>query len=143
MKTYVQSAKKINKKWALIDADDIVLGKVASTAAHLLRGKHKSTYTPFLNDGDYVIIVNAAKVKLTGNKLKKKKYYKHSGYTGHLKEIGYDELMKKKPEFVVKKAVKGMLSNNRLGRSQLANLRVYSGVDHNHASQNPERYEIN
>ena len=142
MKTYVQSAKEIKKKWRLIDADGVVLGKVASTAAHLLRGKHKPAYTPSMDDGDYVVIINAAKVKLTGNKLEKKKYYKHTGYPGSIKEFNYAELMGKKPEFVVKKAVKGMLSNNRLGRAQLSNLKVYAEEQHKHQAQQPEIFKI-
>lgn len=142
MKTYVQSGKEIKKKWQLIDADGVVLGKVASTAAYLLRGKHKPTYTPFMDDGDYVVIINAAKVRLTGNKLEQKKYYKHTGYTGNLKEISYSTLMKDKPEFVMKKAVKGMISNNRLGRSQLSHLRVYAGSEHKHQSQVTEQFKI-
>ena len=143
MKTYVLSGKDIKKNWQVIDANGIVLGKVASTAAHLLRGKHKPTYTPFMDDGDYVVVINASKVKLTGNKLEQKKYYQHTGYTGHLKETSYSTLMKEKPEFVIKKAVKGMLSNNRLGRDQLSHLKVYAGNEHKHQAQTPLPFEIN
>ena len=142
MSTRVISEKDVRKDWKIIDAAGKVLGKVASNAAHYLRGKHKPAYSPHLDDGDYVVIVNASKVRLTGKKASQKKYYHHTGYTGHLKEITYKDLLHKKPEFVIRKAVKGMLSNNRLGRAQFKHLRVYAESNHRHEAQHPQEVEL-
>ncbi len=142
MKTYAVKAGEIRRKWYLIDAQDLVLGRLASEVASILKGKQKPEYSPHLDLGDNVIIVNADKVKLTGNKLDKKFYYRHSGYPGGLKKMSYRELMERKPEFVVKKAVKGMLPHNRLGRSMLRKLHVYAGPDHPHQAQKPEKLEL-
>jgi large subunit ribosomal protein L13 len=139
MKTYTIKEKDIKRKWYLIDARDMVLGRLASEVANILRGKNKPEYSPHLDLGDNVIIVNADKVVLTGNKLEKKMYYHHSGYPGGLKKFTYAELMGRKPDFVVRKAVKGMLPHNRLGRSMLRKLHVYAGPDHPHQAQKPER----
>jgi large subunit ribosomal protein L13 len=142
MKTYVTKKSDITKNWYLIDAKDKVLGRVATKTAMVLRGKHKPKFTPFLDMGDNVIIVNAEKIKLTGGKPFKKKYYRHSGYPGGLKETTYLEMMKKDPTFVVRNAVKGMLPHNRLGRKQLLNVKIYAGEHHPHQAQKPEQLEI-
>jgi large subunit ribosomal protein L13 len=142
MKTYIEKKENTVQKWYLIDAKDKVLGRVASTVAALLRGKHKPTFTPFMNMGDYVILINAAKVKLTGNKANKKKYIWHSGYPGGLKERSFTEMMKNDPTFIMRKAIKGMLPHNRLGRKQLLNVKIYPGEEHPHQAQKPEPMEI-
>jgi large subunit ribosomal protein L13 len=142
MKTYIEKKENTVQKWYLIDAKDKVLGRVASTVAALLRGKHKPTFTPFMNMGDYVILINAAKVKLTGNKVNKKKYIWHSGYPGGLKERSFTEMMKNDPTFIMRKAIKGMLPHNRLGRKQLLNVKIYPGEEHPHQAQKPEPMEI-
>jgi len=142
MKTYIEKKENTVQKWYLIDAKDKVLGRVASTVAALLRGKHKPTFTPFMNMGDYVILINAAKVKLTGNKVNKKKYIWHSGYPGGLKERSFTEMMKNDPTFIMRKAIKGMLPHNRLGRKQLLHVKIYPGEEHPHQAQKPEPMEI-
>lgn len=143
MRTYNPKAGDTqNKKWYVIDAEDVVLGRLAAVAAKLLRGKHKPTYTPNEDMGDHVIIVNAAKVGLTGNKRQQKRAYRHSGYPGGLKSVSYGELLDKKPEVVVEKAVRGMVPHTRLGRAQMKKLHVFAGSEHNHAAQQPEPYEI-
>lgn len=140
MSTYMPKAGDITHKWYIIDAEGKTLGKVATQAATLLRGKHKPTFTPHADCGDCVVIINAAKVVLTGNKLEQKKYYHHTGYIGNLKEVKYSTLMKTKPDFVVTKAVKGMLPDTVLGRNALTRLRVYAGSDHKQAAQQPEEW---
>jgi large subunit ribosomal protein L13 len=142
MSTYMPKADELTRKWYLLDAAGKTLGKVAVEAATLLRGKHKPTFTPHADCGDNVIIINAEKIVLTGNKLHQKKYYHHTGYIGHLKEVSYDKIMKTKPEFAVEKAVKGMLPDTVIGRKALTRLRVYRGAEHKQASQKPEAREF-
>lgn len=142
MSTYMPKKGDITRNWYVLDAAGKTLGSVAAEAAVLLRGKHKPTFTPNADCGDFVIVVNAAKIVLTGNKLEQKKYYHHTGYIGNLKEVDYKTLMNTKPEFVVTKAVKGMLSNNVLGRKALTRLHVYAGAEHKHEAQKPVAREF-
>lgn len=142
MSTYMPKAEEINRKWYVLDAAGKPLGKVAVEAATILRGKHKPTFAPHVDCGDNVIIINAEKIVLTGNKLQQKKYYHHTGYIGHLKEVGYDKLMKTKPEFAVEKAIKGMLPDNVIGRKAITRLRIYKGAEHQQVSQKPEIREF-
>ena len=142
MSTYMPKAEEITRKWYVLDAAGKTLGKVATEAATLLRGKHKPTFAPHADCGDNVIIINAEKVVLTGNKLEQKKYYHHTGYIGHLKEVKYGTLMKTRPEFVIEKAVKGMLPDNVIGRKAITRLRVYKGAEHKQAAQKPEVREF-
>lgn len=142
MSTYMPKAGDLTRKWYVLDADGKTLGKVAVEAAVLLRGKHKPLFAPHADCGDHVIVINAAKVVLTGNKLEKKKYYRHSGYIGHLKEVTYEKLMNTKPEFVVEKAVKGMLPDTVIGRKAFTRLRVFAGAEHIHAAQKPEEWSF-
>jgi len=125
-----------------VDATDVVLGRLASQVATLLRGKHKAVFAPHVDTGDFVIVVNASKVALTGAKLTQKKAYRHSGYPGGLRVVSYDELLAKRPEEVIIKAVKGMLPKNRLARQQLKKLKVYAGPDHPHSAQQPKVFEL-
>ena len=140
--TYMQKKEEVSRKWYVIDATDVVLGRLASKTAHILRGKHKPTYTPHIDCGDYVIIVNASKVALTGDKLDKKIYYNHSGYTGGLRERTAKEMRENYPVEMVERAVKGMLPKGRLGRQMYKKLFVYEGSDHKHQAQKPETVEI-
>ena len=142
-KTYVPKQGEITKNWHVIDAEGQVLGRVAVEAAKLLRGKHKPQFTPFLDCGDFVIIVNAEKAILTGKKRADKMYYRHSGYPGGLKETNYESMVEKHPTRPMTMAVTGMLPHNRLGRSLATNLRVYAGPDHPHQAQNPQPYPAN
>ena len=142
MKTFMQKKENIERNWYVIDAEGKTLGRVATKAAHVLRGKHKVTYTPYVDCGDYVIIVNADKVVLTGNKLEDKKYYNHSGFPGGLRERNAKEMIEKYPEEMIERAVKGMLPHNRLGRAMYKKLFVYTGNEHKHAAQKPEAMEI-
>jgi len=142
MKTFVPKKDEIKKKWWLIDARGKVLGRLATEVSILLRGKNKAEYAPFLDSGDFVIIINADKIEVTGNKLEQKKYYSHSGYPGGIKEKTLKELMDKKPEDVIRKAVKGMIPKTKLGRAVFKKLKVYSGPDHPHAAQSPQEYEL-
>ncbi len=142
MTSYMQKKETVERKWYVIDAKDVPLGRVASKAAHILRGKHKATFTPHIDCGDYIIIINAEKVKLTGNKLEDKKYYSHSGYPGGLRERTAKEMVEKYPVEMVEKAVKGMLPKNRLGRQMYKKLFVYAGDTHPHMAQKPEMMEI-
>ncbi len=142
MSTYMPKAADLNHKWYIIDAAGKTLGKVAVEAATLLRGKHKPIFAPHADCGDSVVIINAQKVVLTGNKLEQKKYYHHSGYIGHLKEVKYATLMQTKPEFVVELAVKGMLPDTVLGRKAFTRLRVYRGADHQQQAQKPEVWAL-
>ena len=137
-KTYMLKSGETTRKWYIIDAKSKPLGRVAAKAAVILRGKHKVNYTPHVDSGDFVVVINCADVLLTGNKSTQKYYYKHTGYIGNLKETRYDKLLKEKPEFVMEKAVKGMVSSNALGRSALSRLKVYSGSEHLHQAQKPE-----
>ena len=142
MKTFVAKEHEIEKRWHLIDAEDKVLGRLASQIAVILRGKHKPIFTPHMDAGDYVVVVNADKVILTGNKLEKKIYYHHSGYVGGLKETTVKEMLLRRPENLIKLAVKGMLPKNSLGRRQLTKLKIYTGQDHPHQAQKPQKLEI-
>ncbi|MCL4351237.1 MAG: 50S ribosomal protein L13 [Firmicutes bacterium] len=142
MSTYMARPKDFERKWYVIDAEGIPLGRVATAAATLLRGKHKPIYTPHLDTGDHVIIINAEKVVLTGRKLDQKIYFHHSGYEGGLKRTVYRQLMLKKPDFVVEKAVRGMLPHNRLGRAMFKKLKVYRNGEHPHQAQQPEEWEV-
>jgi large subunit ribosomal protein L13 len=142
MKTFVAKEHEIEKRWHLIDAEDKVLGRLASEIAVILRGKHKPIFTPHMDAGDYVVVVNADKVILTGNKLEKKIYYHHSGYVGGLKETTVKEMLLRRPENLIKLAVKGMLPKNSLGRRQLTKLKIYAGQDHPHQAQKPQKLEI-
>ena len=142
MKTFIPKAADIDRKWYVVDADGMVLGRLASQVANILRGKNKPIYTPNMDTGDFVIIINASKAILTGKKLDQKIYYHHSGYAGGLKETKYRKLMAEKPEFVIKKAVKGMLPDNTLGRKALTRLHVYAGPEHKHEAQKPEAREF-
>ena len=142
MKSYMQKKETVERKWYVIDAEGKPLGRVASKAAHILRGKHKATYTPHIDCGDYVIIINASKVLLTGNKLEDKKYYSHSQYPGGLRTRTAKEMIEKYPEEMVEKAVKGMLPKNRLGRAMYKKLFVYPGSDHKHMAQKPEEMDV-
>ena len=137
MKTYMAKPAEVERKWYVVDATDMVLGRLASQVAMVLRGKNKPTFTPNVDPGDYVIIINADKVRLTGKKLEKKYYRYHTGYIGGLKEVQYKKLMAEKPEFVVYKAVKGMLPKNAIGRTMIKKLHVYAGNEHNHQAQQP------
>ncbi len=143
MKTYSAKASEIEKKWVVIDASGLVVGRLASVIAMRLRGKHKPTYTPHLDCGDNVIVINAAKVLLTGKKLKDKVYYRHTGYIGGIKERTAGAIMAgKHPERIIEKAVERMIPRGPLGRRQMANLRVYAGAEHPHAAQAPETLDV-
>lgn len=142
MKSYMASPATIERKWYVVDATDQTLGRLTSEIAKILRGKNKPTYTPHIDTGDYVIVVNAEKIKVTGKKLDQKIYYHHSDYVGGMKETTLKEMLAKKPENVITLAVKGMLPKGPLGRSMLKKLHVYAGSEHNHAAQKPEVLEI-
>ncbi len=142
MSTYMEKAGQVDRKWYVIDAAGKPLGRVAAQAAALLRGKHKPTYTPHVDCGDHVIIINCAKAVLTGKKLDKKVWYRHTGWIGNLKEVKYSTLMAQRPEKAMELAVNGMLPNNTLGRAAGTRLRIYAGTEHNHAAQKPEVYEF-
>jgi large subunit ribosomal protein L13 len=142
MKTFVAKEHEIEKKWYLIDAKEKILGRLASQIASILRGKNKPIFTPHMDAGDYVIVINADKIILTGDKIEKKMYYHHSGYVGGLKKTTAKEMLLKKPENLIKFAVKGMLPKNSLGRRQLTKLKVYAGQDYPHQAQQPEKLEI-
>jgi len=142
MTTYSASAKDIKRDWYVVDATDKVLGRLATQIANHLRGKHKPEYTPNLDTGDYIVVVNAEKIRVTGNKQTDKIYYRHSGYPGGLKQISFDKLMQKAPEDAINKAVKGMLPRGPLGRAMFRKLKVYAGPEHQHASQQPQALDI-
>jgi large subunit ribosomal protein L13 len=136
-KTHSVKKSEINRQWWVVDAEGMVLGRLAAQVAHVLRGKHKPTYTPHLDTGDHVVIINADKVRLSGNKIDQKIWYRHSGYPGGLRELRYDKLMAERPTVVVEKAVKGMLPRNRLGKAMARKLNVYAGGEHPHSAQKP------
>jgi large subunit ribosomal protein L13 len=138
LNTYMANAQNVERKWFVVDADGMVLGRLASQVANILRGKHKPTYTPHVDTGDYVIIINAGKAKLTGRKLDQKFYYHYSGYVGGLKATKYRNLMAEKPEFAVRHAIEGMLPKGPLGRKMAKKMFVYAGAEHQHAAQKPE-----
>ncbi|MCE5342457.1 MAG: 50S ribosomal protein L13 [Eubacteriales bacterium] len=142
MNTYIAKPADVQRKWYVVDAEGVVLGRLASQIATVLRGKHKPIYTPHVDTGDYVIILNASKVVLTGKKLDQKFYYHHSGYVGGLQATVYRDLMEDKPEFAVKKAIVGMLPKGPLGRQMAKKLRVYAGSEHEYESRKPEKLEL-
>ena len=142
MRTFSPKAGDIQRQWHVIDASDVVLGRLASQVAVLLRGKHKPIFAPHVDTGDFVIVINADKVAISGSKLEQKRAYRHSGYPGGLRAVSYADLMAKHPERVVEKAVRGMLPKNSLGRKTLSKLKVYAGPTHPHQAQRPQPYEI-
>src|SRR5690242_13333352 len=142
MKTYTAKPREIEQAWRLVDADGQILGRLATEIADTLRGKNKPAYTPHVDTGDFVIVVNAEKVRVTGNKLDQKIYYRHSGYPGGLRERTLAEQLARRPEEVIRRAVRGMLPKNRLAAAQLRKLRIYAGPDHPHAAQNPVTLEV-
>ncbi len=143
MKTYVTNPNEIERKWYVMDATGQTLGRLATRIAHRLRGKHKPIYSPSVDTGDYVIVVNAEKIHVTGRKLDQKIYYRHTGYPGGLKEIALRNLLQKHPTRVIEHAVRGMLPKNRLGRRMFKKLKVYAGPEHPHAAQQPKPLELN
>ena len=142
MRTYTPKPGDVERTWHVIDATDVVLGRLATQVATLLRGKHKATFAPHMDNGDFVIVINADKVALTGNKRETKLAYRHSGYPGGLRSVTYAELLEKRPERAVEKAVRGMLPKNSLGAAQIKKLKVYAGPEHPHAAQQPKPFEI-
>jgi large subunit ribosomal protein L13 len=142
VKTYAVKASEIERQWWVVDASDQTLGRLATRVATLLEGKHKPIYSPHLDTGDHVVVVNAGKIKVTGNKLLQKRYYRHSGYPGGLKEESLQALLARKPELVIERAVKGMLPQSRLGRAMFKKLKVYSGAQHPHQAQQPVAAEL-
>jgi large subunit ribosomal protein L13 len=142
MSTYLAKAEEVQRKWYVVDAEGKTLGRLATVIASILRGKHKPTFTPNVDCGDHVIIINAEKIHLTGNKLQEKIHYTHSMYPGGLKAISYGQLLKTKPEYALTKTIWGMLPHNRLGRQMIKKLRVYRGPEHPHQAQVPEKLEV-
>lgn len=142
MSSYVQKPHEVERKWYLVDATDKTLGRLSSKIASVLRGKHKPIFTPHVDCGDYVVVINAEKVKVTGKKLEDKEYKRHSGYPGGLKTVTLEKMLEEKPEDVMIHAVKGMLPKGKLGRQMLKKLRVYKGAEHDHSAQKPEKLEI-
>jgi large subunit ribosomal protein L13 len=137
MKTFSPKSEDINRQWIIVDADGQILGRLATRLAHRLRGKHKPEFAPHVDNGDFIVVINCDKIKVTGNKLARKKYYRYSGYVGGLKETTLETMLADKPAHVLMKAVKGMLPRNRLGRAMLKKLKVYACAGHPHAAQNP------
>jgi large subunit ribosomal protein L13 len=142
MKTFVAKPESVKRDWYVVDAENKTLGRICTEIAHRLRGKHKPEYTPHVDTGDYIIVINAEKVTVTGNKFKDKVYYAHSGFPGGLKSITFDKLQAKKPEMIIEKAVKGMLPKGPLGRAMYRKLKVYAGAEHTHAAQQPKVLDI-
>lgn len=142
MSSYIAKPETVEHKWYVIDADGVVLGRLASQVALMLRGKHKPTFTPHVDTGDYIIVVNTDKIAMTGRKLDQKIYYHHSGYPGGLKETKYRDLLANKSEFALKKAVRGMLPKGPLGNKMFKKLKVYAGAEHPHAAQQPEVFDM-
>ncbi len=142
MKTFSAKPETVKRDWFVIDAEDKVLGRLATEIARRLRGKHKAEYTPHVDTGDYIVVINAEKVAVTGNKMKNKLYHHHTGYPGGLKTVSFEKLQATKPEMIIEKAVKGMLPKNPLGRDMFRKLKVYAGSEHNHAAQQPKALEI-
>ena len=142
MKTFVAKPETVQRDWYVVDAADKTLGRLASEIAHRLRGKHKPEYTPHADAGDYIVVINAEKVRVTGNKAKAKMYYAHSGYPGGLKETTFEKLIVAKPEMVIEKAVRGMLPKGPLGRAMFRKMKVYAGTEHKHAAQQPQVLDI-
>lgn len=142
MKTFVAKPESVKRDWFVVDAENKTLGRLATEIARRLRGKHKAEYTPHVDTGDYIIVINAEKVVVTGAKTTDKMYYSHSGFPGGIKEISFDKLQAKKPEMIIESAVKGMLPRGPLGRAMFRKLKVYAGSEHNHAAQQPQALEI-
>ena len=142
MGTFSAKAEEVRRDWFLIDADGKTLGRLATEVASRLRGKHKPIYTPHVDTGDYIVIINAEKIKVTGNKAKNKVYYKHTGYIGNMKSITFEKQIKKAPERVIEMAVKGMLPKNKLGSAMYKKMKVYAGPEHNHQAQQPQLLEL-
>jgi len=142
MKTFSAKSETVKRDWYVVDADGKTLGRLATEIARRLRGKHKPVYTPHVDTGDYIVVVNAEKVHVTGNKAKGKMYYSHTGYVGGIKSISFEKLIDKKPEMVIERAVKGMLPKNPLGRAMYRKLKVFAGPDHNHSAQQPQVLDI-
>lgn len=140
MKSYMQKASEVQRDWYVVDATDQVLGRLSTQIATLLRGKHKPTFTPYIDGGDFVVVVNAEKVRVTGRKEDQKMYYRHSGYPGGFKQITYRRMMQSHPDRIIRFAVKGMIPKNRLGRQIISKLKVYAGPTHPHAAQQPRVY---
>jgi large subunit ribosomal protein L13 len=138
MKTFSAKPDSVTRDWFLVDADGKTLGRLATEIAHRLRGKHKAEYTPHVDTGDYIVVVNAEKIQVTGNKAKDKIYYRHTGYIGNLKSISFEKLIDKAPERAIQNAVKGMLPRNPLGRTMFRKLKVYAGTEHPHTAQQPQ-----
>jgi len=141
--TFITKPQEVTRKWFVVDAADQNLGRLSSQIAHILRGKHKPTFSPSVDTGDYVIVINADKVKVTGRKLDQKIYVRHSGHIGKRKEIKMKDMLKNKPEFILSHAVKGMLPKNNLGRQMFSKFHVYAGPEHNHQAQKPEELVLN
>jgi large subunit ribosomal protein L13 len=142
MKTFSARNETVKRDWFVIDADGVTLGKLATQVASRLKGKHKPEYTPHADAGDYIIVLNASKIQVTGNKAKDKMYYRHTGHPGGIKSISFEKLVEHKPEMIIEKAVKGMLPNNPLGREMYRKLKVYAGTEHPHTAQQPQKLEI-
>ncbi|HEX2098376.1 MAG TPA: 50S ribosomal protein L13 [Rubrobacteraceae bacterium] len=142
MKSFMARPREAERKWILIDAEGQTLGRLATEIARLLRGKDKPQYTPHVDTGDFVVVVNAEKVVVTGKKAEQKVYYRHSGYPGGLKTTSYEEMLERKPTEILRRAVKGMMPKTRLGRQQLKKLKIYAGPEHPHEAQRPESYEV-
>lgn len=142
MRTYTATPSTIKRDWYVVDATDKVLGRLATEIAHRLRGKHKPEFTPHMDTGDYIVVVNAEKVRVTGNKTTDKKYYRHSGYPGGLKTISFEKLQQQTPTMIIERAVKGMLPKGPLGRSMFKKLKVYAGPEHTHTAQQPITLEL-
>ena len=142
MKTYIAKKETARHNWYVVDATDKTLGRLATTVANYLRGKHKAEFTPHVDTGDYVVVVNAEKIRVTGNKAQDKQYYHHTGYPGGIKSINFEKQIDKAPERVIESAVKGMMPKNRLSRAMLGKLKIYAGNDHPHAAQQPKVLEV-
>ena len=142
MNTFSAKPKEVKRDWFVVDATDKVLGRLAAEVAHRLRGKHKPEYTPHVDTGDYIVIINAEKIAITGNKADAKVYYHHTGHPGGIKATSYKDMLEKHPTRIIEKAVKGMLPKNKLGRAMFSKLRVYAGGDHAHTAQQPKPLEI-
>jgi large subunit ribosomal protein L13 len=142
MKTWTPKPEDIRRDWVIVDAEDKILGRLATQIAMRLRGKHKPEFAPHVDNGDFVVVLNADKIRVTGNKLNAKKYYRHSGYPGGIKETGLREMLATKPEEVIRKAVRGMLPKNSLGRQLLKKLKIYAGTEHPHEAQQPQKIEL-
>ena len=142
MKSYMARPLEVERRWYVVDAEGQTLGRLATEIARLLRGKNKPQYTPHVDTGDFVVVVNAEKVVVTGKKAEQKVYRRHSGYPGGLKETSYEQMMERRPTEILRRAVKGMMPKNRLARQQLRKLKIYAGPEHPHAAQNPQRLEV-